>query len=181
MNDLQPAKLNLPKWFDPPQILSEYLQGKGTDEIARTYGVTRETLTHWLLKAADGDWKAAQLQKAIKRKEDADQDIDDATDMLSLNKANSKLKSAQWDLERVCSRIYGDVRPPQVPNQAVQININLRREPQEKEIPSEQPREIEIPKVAEKAEVIEEKPRPQRPQLVVETNPILYGDDKHFV
>jgi hypothetical protein len=36
------------------------------------------------------------------------------------------LRSAQWDLERVCRRIYGqDVA--QV-SQAVQININLRRE-----------------------------------------------------
>jgi hypothetical protein len=46
--------------------------------------------------------------------------------MLSLSRARERLKAAQWDLERVCRRIYGQDAPPQGVN-AVQININLKR------------------------------------------------------
>ena len=44
---------------------------------------------------------------------------------LDLTRAREQLRSAQWDLERVCRRIYGQDQPPAGMN-AVQININLR-------------------------------------------------------
>jgi hypothetical protein len=52
--------------------------------------------------------------------------MDDAEDMLALRKAESKVKSAQWDLEKVCRQIYGEHREQQV-STPVQINIHLRR------------------------------------------------------
>jgi hypothetical protein len=52
--------------------------------------------------------------------------MDRAANPLDLARAREQLRGAQWDLERVCRRIYGqDVA--QVA-QAVQVNINLRRE-----------------------------------------------------
>ena len=44
---------------------------------------------------------------------------------VDLARARESLRSAQWDLERVCRRIYGQDAPPNAA-QAVQININLR-------------------------------------------------------
>jgi hypothetical protein len=118
---------NPPEWFEPGRILTEYLEGKRTAEIAESLGVTRERLSYYLLALAEEDWRAAQLQRAIRRMEDAEQEIDEAQDMIQLNKANAKLRSAQWTLERLCRRIYGESPPPSQA-QALQVVINLRRD-----------------------------------------------------
>jgi hypothetical protein len=116
---------------DPKLILQRYLSDETTKEIAASYGVTRQALGQYLLKVAESEWKEAQVARALARKESAEDDLEDAEktpDMLSLSRARERLKAAQWDLERVCRRIYGQDAPPQGVN-AVQININLNRKP----------------------------------------------------
>lgn len=118
---------NLPAadWFDPKKILAQYLEGKETEEIAAGLGINREKLIYHLTTKAPEDWKEAQLIRAIKRYDEAETAIDDADDMLKLNKAREKLKSAQWIMERVCRRIYGDTK--ELPaTQPVHINIGIR-------------------------------------------------------
>jgi hypothetical protein len=111
---------------DPKDILERYLNGESTPEIAASFGVTKQALSLWLITKAENDWKASQLVKAIERKDKAEDLIETAATMLDLTRGREMLRSAQWDLERVCRRIYGqDVA--QVA-QAVQVNINLRRE-----------------------------------------------------
>lgn len=111
---------------DPKDILERYLNGESTPQIAASFGVTKQALSLWLITKAENDWKASQLVKAIERKDKAEELIETAATMLDLTRGREMLRSAQWDLERVCRRIYGqDVA--QVA-QAVQININLRRE-----------------------------------------------------
>jgi hypothetical protein len=129
---LSPTQPNLPalRDTDPKLILQRYLSDETTKEIAASYGVTRQALGQYLLKVAESEWKEAQVARALARKESAEDDLEDAEktpDMLSLSRARERLKAAQWDLERVCRRIYGQDAPPQGVN-AVQININLRRE-----------------------------------------------------
>lgn len=92
---------------DPRQILTRYLSDETTESIARDYGVTRQALGQYLLRHAEEDWKEAQVARAIARKEKAEDDIEAAQDPLNLAKARELLKAAQWDLERVCRRIYG--------------------------------------------------------------------------
>lgn len=111
--------------LDPKDILERYLNGETSPQIAASYEVTKQALSLWLLSKAEDDWKAAQLVKAIDRKDKADEYIETAKDMLDLTRGREMLKSAQWDLERVCRRIYGQDVPSVA--QAVQININLRR------------------------------------------------------
>jgi hypothetical protein len=114
------------KGLDPKDILDRYLAGETSPQIAESFGVTKQALSLWLISKGETDWKAAQLVKAIDRKDRADELLETASNMLDLTRGQAMLKSAQWDLERVCRRIYGqDVA--QVA-QAVQININLRRE-----------------------------------------------------
>lgn len=112
--------------LNPKDILELYLAGQTSPEIAKGLGVTPQALSYWLLSKAEDDWRAAQLVKAITRKDKADEMLETANNALDLTRAREMLRSAQWDLERVCRRIYGQ----DVPNvaQAVQININLRRE-----------------------------------------------------
>lgn len=111
---------------DPKDVLDRYLAGETGPQIAQSLGVTKQALSHWLANEAEAEWKAAQFVKAINRKEEADELIETASNPLDLARAREKLRSAQWDLERVCRRIYGQDAPAALAN-AVQININLRR------------------------------------------------------
>ena len=125
--------------LDPGAVIDQYLQGKTSAQIAAENGITRQALQAWLLRNDAEGWKQAQtaqaqeeLDEAIDyrksiqtRLETADREERDRLN-IALACARDAEKSAQWRLERVCKRIYGqDVA--QV-GSAVQININLRRE-----------------------------------------------------
>jgi len=110
---------------DPKAIMARYLQGESGPDIAKSFGVTRAALSLHMLKHAAEEWKDVQVAKAIQRKEEAEELMETARDALELTRAREKLRSAQWDLERVCRRIYGQDVPASVA--AVQVNINLRR------------------------------------------------------
>jgi hypothetical protein len=118
--------LPAPDWFDPKKILLQVIDGKKTEEIANTLGTSKDRLTFYLRKHAPTDWIEAQIIRELRRKDEAEDDIDNANDAIQLNKAIAKLKSAQWSLERVYRRVYGDVKetPSEKP---IQINIALRR------------------------------------------------------
>jgi hypothetical protein len=113
------------KDIDPKTVLERYLSDESTKDIAASYGVTRQAIGLFLLRTAEEQWKEAQVARAIARKESAEDDLEIAPDALALARARERLRAAQWDLERVCRRIYGQDAPPAGVN-AVQININLR-------------------------------------------------------
>jgi hypothetical protein len=117
-----------PAWFDPEKILAQILEGKRTHDIAEELGVTREKLVYHLTTKAAEEWKTSQLLRDLKRKEEAEDEIDNAQDALALKKAEAKLKSAQWSLERVCRRIYGDYKEPENNERhTIMINIGIAR------------------------------------------------------
>lgn len=120
-----PQDLPVPEWFDAQAILAQLVEGKRTEDIAACLDVSREKLVYFLRTRAPEDWKEAQVIRSIRRKEEAEDEIDTAGDMLELQKAIAKLKSAQWDLERVCRRIYGEAKEPSVAPVVIQI-ANLR-------------------------------------------------------
>jgi hypothetical protein len=122
---------NLPKLREanPMVILQRYLSDESTSVIASDYGVTRQALGQFLLKHAEEEWKEAQVARAIARKEKAEDDLETAADPLALAKARELLKAAQWDLERVCRRIYGEERA-QVNVIAPILNITVNGEEQ---------------------------------------------------
>lgn len=132
---------------DPKDVLLRYLSDESTESIAKDYNVTRQGLGKFLLKHAEQDWKDAQVARAIGRKERAEDDLDKITQEMmadgsekdkpkmaredaqmmtaKLRAAEIRLKAAQWDLERVCKRIYGT---EQQSNQSpVVINIGIKR------------------------------------------------------
>lgn len=129
------------KGVDPKAVLQRYLSDETTKQIAADYGVTRQALGQFLLKHAEDEWKEAQVARALARKESAEDDLDiisakiNASDReerdrltLTLSLARERLKAAQWDLERVCRRIYGQENAQGGPT--VQINIANLRGPQ---------------------------------------------------
>jgi len=112
------------KNLDPKEVLNRYLAEETTDEIAKAYGVTRAALSYFMLKHAESEWRDAQLTKALQRKEKAEDLMDKADNALDLTRAREQLRSAQWELERVCRRIYGqDVTPDQLGRVSITLNI----------------------------------------------------------
>lgn len=105
----------------PLTILDRYLSDERTVDIAKTYGVTSQALGKHLLKLVPDQWQEAQVARAVARKDRAEEDLEDlrnggyrakdgelvTLDAVSLACARERLKAAQWDLERVCRRIYG--------------------------------------------------------------------------
>ena len=117
-----------PEWFDPQKIMAQILEGKRTHDIAQELGVTREKLVYHLTTKAAEEWKTSQLLRDLRRKEEAEDEIDSAKDVLELKKAEAKLKSAQWSLERVCRRIYGDYKEPEnSTGHTIILNLGIRR------------------------------------------------------
>jgi predicted DNA-binding protein YlxM (UPF0122 family) len=122
---------------DPKTILARYLSDESTKDIAASYGVTRQALGQYLLKHTEAEWKDAQVARAIARKEQAEDNLEaigakietadrEQRDRLTLSLAHARetLKAAQWDLERVCRRIYGqDVSPDQLGRVSITLNI----------------------------------------------------------
>ncbi len=97
----------IPADLNPQEVLERYLTESTTSQIAAQYGVSRKTLVRWLKDKAPDQWKQVQIIRALCRKEDADEGIENACDALSLARAREMLRSGQWDLERLDSHNYG--------------------------------------------------------------------------
>lgn len=95
--------------------------------MAPEYGVSDVTIYALLLREREDDWKEVQRARALARLERAQGEMETAPDVLSLARARERVRSAQWELERLMRRLYGQDAPAHV-GSAVQINISLRRD-----------------------------------------------------
>jgi ribosome biogenesis GTPase A len=120
------GQLNPLKDVDPRDILDRYLKEETSTQIAASYGVTKSALSFFMLKHAEEQWKEAQVIKALTRKENAERQLEEADNALDLARGRELLRAAQWDLERVCRRIYGQDAPAQLAQ--VVINVQNMRE-----------------------------------------------------
>lgn len=91
----------------PATVLQRYLGDESTAVIAASYGVSRSRLHQWLLEHAEDHWKKAQVARALTALEKAKDGLDGADDPLELARAREQLRGAQWELERLYSRIFG--------------------------------------------------------------------------
>ena len=91
----------------PIDIITRYLNGESSEQIAHSLTVTRQGLAYFLRKNAEEDWREAQIIQAVERKELAEEELASCSDPLSLARAREQLRAAQWDLERLFSRLYG--------------------------------------------------------------------------
>lgn len=120
------------KGLDPQVVLQRYLAEESGKQIAESLGVTRAALSHFMLKHAEQEWKDAQVAKALIRKDRAEDLLESADNALDLTRGRELLRAAQWDLERVCRRIYGQDQPPNgAPQVAIQINLRRSEKPYE--------------------------------------------------
>jgi hypothetical protein len=108
------------------KILDAYEQDKTIDEQAAELGVSNVTVYKLIVSECPEEWKAVQSARAERLYAEARQALADAATPFDLMKAEKRAKSAQWELERLNARMYGQTQPTtvQVP---IQINIGIDR------------------------------------------------------
>jgi hypothetical protein len=111
---------------NPQEVIARYFRDETTADIAVSLGVHRSALHQWLIRNCEQDWRDAQVARAITAMEQAKEDLQTAADPLSLARAREALRSAQWELERLFSRLYGQKQEVthNLPNGPL-INIQL--------------------------------------------------------
>lgn len=129
-------------WRDvAPEVRAERLQtaiarvvdDESTADIAKDMGISRSALNMAFLEYAPTEWTHAQVARSVSYLEEAEKtrkqmesgEIECSKNMLTL--ARDKEKSAQWKLERLCRRLFGQDAPPQS-SSGVTINIGIQRD-----------------------------------------------------
>ena len=110
------------------KALQSYGEGESIYRIANGLGVEHTTLYRQLIKHRETDWRDAKVSRALAELESAEDELKTAPDALALTRARERCRAAQWQLERLMRRIYGQEQAQSVAS--VQININLRRDEQ---------------------------------------------------
>lgn len=95
-------------------ILERLAKGDLVRDIAADLGVHRVVISQTL--AADPAYKAAQLESIEARLEQAETDLREANDGLSLGRSRELLSHARWRAQVTAPHIYAR------PNTAVQVN-----------------------------------------------------------
>jgi hypothetical protein len=98
------------------EVLEGYMQGKQVADMSGKYGVSDVTIYALLLREHEEAWVDIQKARALARMERAINELEVAPDALSLARAREKVRSAQWELERLIRRLYGQDR---------EINVNV--------------------------------------------------------
>ena len=92
---------------NPADILDRYAQGETSDQISAAYQVNRRTMLGWLLAKSEGDWQQLQIVRAVDEYEQAKAALDSAPHALALARARERVRAAQWELERLWPKLYG--------------------------------------------------------------------------
>lgn len=122
-----PAQINL----TPDQILARYGQGETIAQIAQGIGVSFQAVYKLLLSKAEGAWKEHQTAQALFEYEKAKKELNEASNKVEVARASALVRTAQWELERLCRRIYGqDSLPAGAAQVAIQINLKRSAEQQ---------------------------------------------------
>jgi hypothetical protein len=92
------------------QVLDRYIAGEQVAAMAVEYETSDVTLYALLLREHESDWKDIQEARALARLERSQNALRSAPDALSLARSREEVRSAQWELERLCRRLYGEDR-----------------------------------------------------------------------
>jgi len=107
------------------EIASRYLDGEEIGDMATEYGVTRDRLYQILVEGDQDAWRSAQSAKALGAFQDTLKELHAAPDGLSLARARETHRSAQWQLEKLLRRLYGDDKTAINVNAAGQVSIQI--------------------------------------------------------
>jgi DNA-binding phage protein len=106
--------------------LLRYREGEHIFQIAQDLGVSRAGLYRHILAIAPEQWKEAKVARALDDVEQAEDALRTAKDTHETTRAREQHRAAAWMLERLRRDQFGQEATNNT--QAVQININLRRD-----------------------------------------------------
>jgi len=105
--------------------LERYREGESLYEIAPSIGVSKTSLYRHLLNGELAEeWKEAKISHALAELEEAELGLKTAPDMLGITRARERARAAQWHLERLLRRMYGNDVPQDLAGR-VNISINV--------------------------------------------------------
>lgn len=117
-------------------ILARLMAGEKPQEVASTYGISREALNAWLLTHCAEEWRAISAGKSLAKLQDAEEALDAAGDMVSVSKSREQGKLATWNLERMIPHLYAAKNGQG--DGGINITVNVNRESPETGITIEQ-------------------------------------------
>lgn len=88
-------------------VLDRYIHGEQVAAIAPEFNTSDVTIYALLLREHQESWKEIQQARALARLERQQELLNTAGDPLSLARAREGVRSAQWELERLLNRLYG--------------------------------------------------------------------------
>lgn len=108
-------------------VMVRAYEDKRLRDVAAELGLHRTSLNSALLRYREDAWRDLQVARALVDLEDADIDLDQASDAAAVNRARGKAHVAQFRLERLARRLFGaDVSTSS--GSSVTINIGALRQ-----------------------------------------------------
>lgn len=95
---------------DTSSVLERLRNGERPVDVAKDLGVSHVALYAFLLRNSPEEWKAISAGKALARIEQAEVDMDAATDQTQISKARESHRMGAWAAERVARSIYGETK-----------------------------------------------------------------------
>lgn len=108
-------------------VVERTLDGETIQDMAGEFGIGDKRLYALVAEHAEDAWKSAQIARALMNLDAAEDSLKLATDIVELGVARERIKSAQWQLEKLHRRLFGQDQA-QHTGQSVQINIQINRE-----------------------------------------------------
>ncbi len=108
-------------------VLNRALNDEKIADIAKEIGISHSGINQALLKYSEEDWKSVQAARALTELQNAEQELETAPDAVTVSRARERLRSAQWQLERLHRRLFGTDQPNTQANQ-VNIVIGIKRD-----------------------------------------------------
>lgn len=106
-------------------ILARLRDGEKAKAIADSIGVSDVNLYAFLLRHAPQAWMELSAGRALSRKANAEELLDDETaDKNTISRARTTAQLAQWDLERANRKLYGEVKN----DSAVTVQVLVSRD-----------------------------------------------------
>jgi AcrR family transcriptional regulator len=110
-------------------VMQRAYQDMRLKDVAEELGVSRTGLNQALLKYCQDDWQDMQVARALVTLEDAEQDLETADAMHAVSRAGHRLRSAQWQLEKLSRRLFGQEQTNTAGQGTININIGITRSP----------------------------------------------------
>lgn len=104
-------------------ILERLRAGEKPVAIAADLKVSHVALYQFLIRNAPEEWASLSASRSLTKIEEAEDELGDAKlspDGVSVARSREKARLAQWNLERMAPRMYGDTK-----NQGNGVNIQV--------------------------------------------------------